>query len=116
MEEKDKDLEAATDKPEVAAEVSRPPTGSSTEVDKETGRRKSEVDNDGASAYSSDSADHGEPDLEHEEVEEVVPGHELDRQLSRVGSLPRRLHRLRSVSLKLAAQASSLTLLAVLGP
>lgn len=27
---------------------------------------------------------HGEPDLEHQEAEESVPGRELDRQLSRV--------------------------------
>lgn len=36
--------------------------------------------------YMSDETDHGEPDLEHEEAEETVPGRELDRQLSRVCS------------------------------
>lgn len=30
------------------------------------------------------ASDHGEPDVEHEEAEEAVPGRDLDRQLSRV--------------------------------
>lgn len=103
MDEKDRDLEAARAKPEMAAaDKSRPPTGLSTKQGdagdaEKIVRRKSEIENDDTSAYSSEAADHGEPDLEHEEVEEAVPGHELDRQLSRVG-LPRRLHRLPSVS------------------
>lgn len=39
--------------------------------------------------YATDESDHGEPDLEHEEAEEAVPGRELDRQLSRVCSTHR---------------------------
>ena len=118
-EEEDNGIEAARTEPEApgkAADMPRSPTGSSTDVEEKRRqdkdeqqdagdaedeekeeRRKEEVGNDDASTYSSDSADHGEPDMEHEEVEEAVPGHELDRELSRVGS-PRSLRRLYSVS------------------
>lgn len=33
---------------------------------------------------SSTDINHGEPDQDHEEVEDIIPGHDLDRQLSRV--------------------------------
>lgn len=122
MEARDKDLEAGSAKPEVTAgagDMSWSPTGSSTDVDEkrrhnedyqqdagDTGdigdaekitMRKSVLQNDAASRYSGESFDHGEPDLEHEEMEEAVPGHELDRQLSRVSRVtskrkPRQLH------------------------
>lgn len=122
--DKDKDLEAASAKPEMtagAADMSWSPTESSTDIDEkrhlakdehqDSGvtneeeyrditakqRRKLVVDNDNASAYSSDSVEHGEPDLEHEEIEDAVSGHELDRQLSRVGS-SRYVHGPRSLS------------------
>lgn len=126
MDEKDKDLEAASANPDLAvgvADVSRSPTGSSTDIDEKGHKitknqqqyarvidekidkgvakkpaRKRVVDNDDESAYTSDSVDHGEPDLEHEDIEDTVSGHELDRQLSRVGS-PRHPHRTLSVSL-----------------
>lgn len=39
--------------------------------------------------YMTDETDHGEPDIEHEEAEEAVPGRDLDRQLSRVCSTHR---------------------------
>lgn len=51
-------------------------------------RQHAEGADGGASAYSTDSTERGEPDFAHEEVEEVVPGHELDLQLSRVGFHP----------------------------
>lgn len=115
MEEKDRGLQASSDMPELttgAADLSQSPATSQantdidekrhqheskreqqdarvTDVEKDKEiprpRRKSVVDNDDASAYSSDSVEHGEPDLEHEEIEDAVSGHELDRQLSRVG-------------------------------
>ncbi|KUI61854.1 hypothetical protein VP1G_09021 [Cytospora mali] len=118
MDEKDnKGLEAAGAKPEVignATDMSWSLTGSSSiDVDEKQRQNKDEkqdagdaanptnlqrprVDNDDASMSSSDSADHGEPDLEHEDVEDIIPGHELDRQLSRVGS-SKHVHKPRSV-------------------
>ncbi|KAL1848948.1 hypothetical protein Daus18300_013406 [Diaporthe australafricana] len=47
-------------------------------------RQHADGADENASAYSTDSTERGEPDFEHEEVEETIPGHELDRQLSRV--------------------------------
>lgn len=47
-------------------------------------------DDEAASAYSTDSShstERGGADPEDEEVEETVPGSDLDRQLSRVGPL-----------------------------
>ncbi|KAI3401487.1 hypothetical protein diail_10921 [Diaporthe ilicicola] len=72
-------------------------TGSSVDIDEKRHRREQEYRQnatedekdaegvvEGASAYSSDSSEPGEPDFEHEEVEDTVPGHGLDRQLSKV--------------------------------
>lgn len=104
MAEKDKHLEAGTlATPEQAAGskvvVSRDqsPTGSTTtEVDydkitipvRQQHRRQQDLEKARIDEDDTDDTDHGEPDLEHEEAEEAVPGRDLDRQLSRV-CLPR---------------------------
>lgn len=56
-------------------------TSSSTEAD---------LDNDGHSTESQNTARQketevvGTPDIDHEEIEEAVPGHELDVELAKV--------------------------------
>lgn len=80
-------------------------TGSSVEIDEKRHQTEHEhqpgaskdrkvrpasegLHDEAASAYSSDSShstERGEADLENEEIEESVPGRDLDRQLSRVG-------------------------------
>lgn len=87
MEEKDKDLETTGPTSGAAGEAadqSRRDAGNLSDPEKAS-RPQSEFENDDASVYTSDSADHGNPDLEHADVEETILGHELDRQLSRVG-------------------------------
>lgn len=56
--------------------------------DKETRVPAQGLGDEAASTYTTDSShstERGEADLEHEEIEESVPGRELDRELSRVG-------------------------------
>lgn len=112
MEEKDKHPEAGmltTTEQAVGSKgvVSRDqsPTGStSTEVDydkitipvRQQHCKPQDLEKARADGYDTDDTDHGEPDLEHEEAEEAVPGRELDRQLSRV-CLPRASTNPRSV-------------------
>lgn len=79
-------------------------TGSSVEIDEKRHQTEHEhqpgasedkkvrpasqgLNDEAASAYSTDSSHstgRGEADLENEEIEESVPGRDLDRQLSRV--------------------------------
>ncbi|KAK7747230.1 hypothetical protein SLS53_001483 [Cytospora paraplurivora] len=86
MEEKNKDLETTGPKSgaaEEAADQSQRDAAERNDPEKAL-RPQSKFENDDASVYTSDSADHGNPDLEHADVEETILGHELDRQLSRV--------------------------------
>lgn len=93
----DMDLEAAAGEKETKLSREQSPTASTkTEVEDEMGvayhqqhskRKQSEkahASRNSSDGYVTDETDHGEPDLEHEEAEETVPGRELDRQLSRV--------------------------------
>lgn len=48
-----------------------------------------QVSRESGDGYETEDTDHGEPDIEHQEAEESVPGRELDRQLSRVCSTDR---------------------------
>lgn len=71
---------------ETRPEAHRPESrgGSTTEADEKPAAvrpTKTSEDDD-----ASDASDHGEPDLDHDEIEETIPGHELDVQLSRVSS------------------------------
>lgn len=108
MEEKhDDEAKAGQARPEAGREtdaVSVSLTGSSFEIDEKrhqaerehesgaSGDRKGRLStgdhDEAASAYSSSgssrSTERGEVDPENEEVEETVPGRDLDRQLSRV--------------------------------
>lgn len=103
--------EAGNARPELdreADDLSVSLTGSSVEIDEKRHHREHEhdpgsseekkvrpasggLDDEAASAYSTDSShstEQGEADLNHEEIEESVPGRDLDRQLSRVGHSP----------------------------
>jgi len=48
------------------------------EVDDEAGANDSDDDDD------ADASDHGEPDIDHDEIEAAVPGHEFDVELRKV--------------------------------
>lgn len=107
MEKHNDEAKAGKARPELEREtdaVSVSLTGSSFEIDEKrhqtehehqpgaSGDRKERLsaeDHDGAastySSGSSHSTERGEVDPENEEVEETVPGRDLDRQLSRVG-------------------------------
>lgn len=103
--------EAGNARPELdreADDLSVSLTGSSVEIDEKRHHREHEhepgsseekkvrpasgaLDDEAASSYSTDSShstEQGEADLDHEEIEESVPGRDLDRQLSRVGHSP----------------------------
>lgn len=96
MEEKDRDVEAMPGQSRIPREQS--PTGStSTEVDydkitiparntRSPHPTKGTMRSGTFSEKYGDEVDHGEPDFEYEDAEDAVPGRELDRQLSRVGS------------------------------
>lgn len=106
MEKHDDEAKAGRARPELGREtdaVSVSLTGSSFEIDEKrqhaehehesgaSGDRKGRLSTGGhdeaASAYTSSSSrstERGEVDPENEEVEETVPGRDLDRQLSRV--------------------------------
>lgn len=108
MEKHDDEAKAGNGRPELGPEaddLSVSLTGSSVEIDEKRHQhehadepgasddKKIRPASDGlgdeaASAYSTDSShstERGEADLENEEIEETVPGRDLDRQLSRVG-------------------------------
>lgn len=108
MEKHDDEAKAGNARQEVGREaddLSVSLTGSSVEID-EKRHQHGQADEPGASddkkvrpasdglggeaasAYSTDSShstERGEADLENEDIEETVPGRDLDRQLSRVG-------------------------------
>lgn len=102
MDEKANDSEAggaaapaqAAEKEAVASRDQSPARSTSTEVDhdnltipsKQSRNKSQDVEKaptDG-SVTDETASDHGEPDLEHDEAEETIPGRDLDRQLSRV--------------------------------
>lgn len=108
MEKHDDEAKAGNARPELGRDsddLSVSLTGSSVEIDEKRHQHEhadepsasddkkvrpasERLDDEAASAYSTDSShstERGEPDLEHEEIEETVPGRDLDRQLSRVG-------------------------------
>lgn len=108
MEKHDDEAKAGNARPELdreADDLSVSLTGSSVEIDEKRQQPERErkpgasedkkarpasagLGDEAASAYSTDSShstERGEPDLDHEEIEETVPGRDLDRQLSRVG-------------------------------
>ncbi|ROV89705.1 hypothetical protein VMCG_10347 [Cytospora schulzeri] len=105
MNKQDKDLEAPSGKPDIIAGpayMSRSPTESSADVGEKRRQNKDDqqdvrstgdegdeekpttpmsvVDNEGESTYSSEPLQHGEPDLEHEEIEEAIGGHVHDAE------------------------------------
>lgn len=77
----EKDIERGQPAEESRPEVHRPVSGggSTTEADE-----KPAVQRPKKTSEDDDASDHGEPDIDHDEIEETVPGHELDVQLSRV--------------------------------
>ena len=79
----EKDIERGQPAEESRPEVHRPVSGggSTTEADE-----KPAVQRPKKTSEDDDASDHGEPDIDHDEIEETVPGHELDVQLSRVSS------------------------------
>ncbi|KAK2597517.1 hypothetical protein N8I77_012298 [Diaporthe amygdali] len=131
MEKQDDEPEAGKAKPELEQkmeEASVSPTGSSVEIDEkrhhhheqereqnavgdEKSRQHSESLDEDASAFSSDSNERGELDLEDEEIEETVPGHDLDRQLSRVHDIEslRRIESRGSVKSKISRVFSAVS-------
>lgn len=100
MEKKDRDLEAGVaTSGQGGISRAQSPTGSiSTDVDLDKvtssdSHIRSSHDEKGfdelqtsSDKYGPDEINHGEPDLEYEDAEDAVPGRELDRRLSRVGS------------------------------
>jgi len=67
--------------------LSRPPTGSSTEVDEKHRHKDVEKNEEGsrtANTAADDASDHGEPDIDHDDIEEIVAAHELDVELAKV--------------------------------
>jgi hypothetical protein len=107
MEKHDDEAKAGKARPELEGgtdAVSVSLTGSSFEIDEKRHQTENEHEpgasgdkkdrlsaedhDEAASAYSSASShstERGEVDPENEEIEETVPGRDLDRQLSRVG-------------------------------
>lgn len=94
-------VEAADDglnRPQEKETMPSPSTSTRTQVDEEehapqqqhnslahaTTSEKVHPSRQSSDSYATDDSDHGEPDLEHEEAEETVPGREVDRQLSKV--------------------------------
>ncbi len=63
------------------AEHGRPMTNSSTEADLDDGRHSREAHD---AAHRKETEDVGTPDIDHDEIEEAVPGHELDVELAKV--------------------------------
>ena len=71
-------------------EHARAMTNSSTEADLDDDRPSTEAHN---AAHHKETEFVGTPDIDHDEIEEAVPGHELDVELARVRSSSRTLSR-----------------------
>jgi hypothetical protein len=67
-------------------EHARPMTNSSTEADLDDDRHSREAHNPALHKETEDVV--GTPDIDHEEIEEAVPGHELDVELAKVSYAP----------------------------
>lgn len=67
-------------------EHGRPVTNSSsTEAELDDDRHSRGGDGAHATAHHKETEDLGTPDIDHDEIEEAVPGHELDVELAKVG-------------------------------
>jgi len=58
-------------------------TNSSTEADPDRESQHGEVPHDGEKGFGSGG---GVPDIDHDEIEAIVPGHELDVELGKVSA------------------------------